>query len=181
MNETIFAMRKVQATSINPVQPICPMNSTRSLRLAAALAALALAGCVSPDTRIQSDPAAFARLSPDQQALVRAGRIAVGFDMDAVKLAMGNPDRVTLRTTASGQTQIWHYVTYDYSDDIFWGGYGGGFGGYYGGGWGRGRGFYGPGWGWGFGYPFGYDGIPHDRLRVTFSNGLVSSFQEERP
>lgn len=158
------------------------MNSTRFLQLAASLGVLALAGCQTPQSRIQSNPEAFARLAPTQQALVAAGQIAVGLDMGAVKIALGDPNRVTVRTTAAGQSQIWHYVTYDYGYP-YWG-YGGG---YYGGYWG-GRGFYGRGrwgggWGgWGVGYPLGYPERAHDRIRVTFdANGRVASFQEERP
>ncbi len=54
----------------------------------------------------------FARLTPDQQALVKAGKVAVGFDMDTVKLALGDPDRVVAETNASGRHEIWRYLTY---------------------------------------------------------------------
>jgi outer membrane protein assembly factor BamE (lipoprotein component of BamABCDE complex) len=157
-----------------------PMKSSRKLLLSsAALVALALCGCTTPEARIQKNPEVFAHLAPEQQALVKAGQVGVGFDMDAVKLALGNPDRITVHTTSKGQTQIWHYVTYEsFGGPMYFGGYYGGFGGY-----GR-RGFrggWGGGWG-GWGYPMGldYPSQAHDHYRITFdTNGRVVSIQEE--
>jgi len=45
----------------------------------------------------------------DQQVLVNARQIAIGFNVALVKLALGDPDRVTLRTDTAGSTVIWHY------------------------------------------------------------------------
>jgi outer membrane murein-binding lipoprotein Lpp len=78
------------------------MKTTRIFPLAcAALCAVLLAGCDSPDYRIKESPQVFDRLNPDQQALVKNGQIAVGFDMDAVKLALGDPTRIVMRTDGS--------------------------------------------------------------------------------
>jgi hypothetical protein len=149
------------------------MKNTRTLILAtvAACAAL-LAGCNTPETRIANSPQVFARLNPDQQALVKAGQIAVGFDMDTVKLALGDPDRVLMETNANGQHQIWRYVTYeDYQGVVIYGGY-----------WHRYRGWGGP-YFWG-GVPY-YDGYParvHERIRVIFDQtGHVSAIQQDMP
>jgi len=149
-------------------------NSRKLLFIAVALGSLAFVGCSTPSTRIQGNPEAFARLTPEQQALVKAGQIAVGFDMEAVKLALGAPDRVTLHTTAAGQTQVWHYVTYEASDGTVI------YTGYYHRRWGW-RG--GPGW-WGPGYAYevATPARVHDRFRVAFDrNGRVASIQEELP
>ena len=144
-----------------------------------ALAVLSLlAACSSPESRIKKDPEAFARIAPAQQELIKQGRVALGFDKEMVKLALGDPDRVRTRLDATGTTEVWHYVTY-YTDGgtmIYTGyyhrGYYGGYG-YYGGGpW---------GWGWG-GYPMGYDyatRVPHDRFRVEFREGKVTSIEQE--
>jgi len=64
----------------------------RSLFFAVILTGL-FAGCASPDKRISRSPEVFARLSPEQQALVKQGKVAVGFGADAVLLAVGSPDR----------------------------------------------------------------------------------------
>jgi outer membrane protein assembly factor BamE (lipoprotein component of BamABCDE complex) len=134
--------------------------------------AVLLAGCATPESRISHSPDAFARLNPDQQALVKAGRIAPGFDMEAVRLALGDPDRVIIHTDASGQHEVWHYVTYeDYQGGIIFTGY------------------YHRYWGWGG--PFFYGGAPYyqgypahvrDRIRVEFDgNNRVANVQQEKP
>ena len=101
-----------------------------------------------------------------------ARQIAVGFDMDTVKLALGDPDRVLIETDTNGQHQIWRYVTYeDYQGAVIYGGY-----------WHRYRGWGGP-YFWG-GVPY-YDGYPariHERLRVIFdATGHVAVIQQDVP
>lgn len=81
--------------------------------LFAALLALALAGCSTPDKRISRSPEVFARLTPEQQALVKEGKVAVGFDADAVLLAVGSPDRKWTRTDAAGVREVWSYTTWE--------------------------------------------------------------------
>jgi outer membrane protein assembly factor BamE (lipoprotein component of BamABCDE complex) len=135
------------------------MKTSRNFALATvALCAVLLAGCDTPDSRIRHSPDSFARLNPDQQALVKAGRIAPGFDMDAVKLALGDPDRIVVHTDASGQHEVWHYVTYEDAQGAII------FTGYY-------HRY------WGYGGPFFYGGAPyyngfparvHDRVLVVF-------------
>jgi hypothetical protein len=71
-----------------------------------------MCGCATPESRIREKPDVFARLTPDQQALVKAGKVEVGFDMDTVRLALGDPDRVVMDTNASGRHEVWRYVTY---------------------------------------------------------------------
>lgn len=145
---------------------------------AMALSSVWLAGCSTPDTRIRADPSAFAQLSPQQQQLVRAGRVGIGYSMEAVKLALGNPDRVTLRTNLNGEIQIWHYVQYDYYDAGFlYPGPGWGWGAGYGRRWGRGGGW--GGWG-GWGLMDDY-AVPYDHFRIEFKDGKVTSINEERP
>jgi outer membrane protein assembly factor BamE (lipoprotein component of BamABCDE complex) len=150
------------------------MKTSHALYLVAIVGAALLAGCSTPTSRIREHPDVFARLTPDQQALVTNGQIAVGFDMQTVKLALGDPDAITLQTTAMGQTQIWHYVTYETYDGYVI------YGGYYGRGWRRG---YGGGyWGgpWGDPYFAGYPARVHERFRVTFDRtGRVQSIQQE--
>ena len=71
-----------------------------------------LAGCSStPQWRINDNPAAFARLAPEQQQLVREGKIGIGFDATAVRLALGEPDRIREHTDAHGVREVWSYVT----------------------------------------------------------------------
>src|ERR1039457_6798642 len=96
------------------------MKTTRlSIVLAALAGTLWLAGCSSPQTRISDHPEVFAQLTPQEQALVRAGQVGLGFSTEAVKLALGQPDRITLRTDAMGQMQVWHYAETVYYDGAF--------------------------------------------------------------
>jgi outer membrane protein assembly factor BamE (lipoprotein component of BamABCDE complex) len=149
------------------------MKTTRTLIIAtvAACAAL-LAGCSTPESRISNSPQVFARLSPDQQALVKAGQVAVGFDMDTVRLAIGDPDRKLMETNASGQHEIWRYVTYeDYQGAVIFGGY-----------WHRERGWGGPYFAGGSAYYNGYPARVHERIRVVFdATGHVAAIQQDIP
>jgi len=149
------------------------MKTSRIILLSSAVFCLGLlAACDSPDTRIRNSPDVFARLTPDQQALVKSGQIAVGFNMDAVKLALGDPTRVTVNTDKSGEHEVWHYTTYEDSSGIVI------YSGYYHrwGGWGGPR-FWGD-----VGYYNGYPVRVHDRIRVDFDNNQrVASIQQEKP
>lgn len=45
--------------------------------------------------------------------MIRRGQVTIGFNGEMVRLALGEPDRLTMRTDADGESEIWHYVTYD--------------------------------------------------------------------
>ena len=138
---------------------------------AVALVAALVAGCNTPESRINASPGVFARLNPDQQALGKNGQIAVGFDMDTVKLALGEPSRIVVRTDSSGEHQVWHYVTYaDYQGDVIFGGY-----------WHRYRGWGGPYFYGGIPYYNGYPATVHDRIRVEFDQtGRVKAIEQDK-
>jgi outer membrane murein-binding lipoprotein Lpp len=93
------------------------MKTTLSVfALAAGLAVLA--GCSTPQSRINDNPAVYARLTPEQQQLIKDGKVAIGFDMAMVKLALGDPDRIRERTDANGTSETWSYVTYEGDDGL---------------------------------------------------------------
>jgi outer membrane protein assembly factor BamE (lipoprotein component of BamABCDE complex) len=137
-----------------------------------AIAVIALSGCSTPESRIARNPEVFAQLTPQQQLLVKAGQVGVGFDMAAVKLALGDPDRITVRTDSRGQMQTWHYVETAYYDGGFI--YAGGF-------WG-GRGYRSR---YGFGAGFNDPALPvtvmrtFDHFRIDFVNNKVVGISEE--
>jgi hypothetical protein len=137
------------------------MRTSARLLLAGVVAALLLTACATPASRIQANPGAFARLTPSQQALVQAGQIALGFDPDGVKLALGDPDRISARTDAGGETIIWHFTTYESEGRVLYTGH------YH-----TRRAW----WGWGAAYPYYLD-YPdrrvRERFRVEFSGGRV--------
>lgn len=146
------------------------------LRCAVALGAIWLAGCSTPATRIKGNPAVFARLNPEQQTLVKAGRVSLGMDESAVTLAVGKPDRVVMRNDATGETRVWRYGNYEnYYGGFYpysgWGGYGRGHHGWHG--------YGGYAWGYGgWGYPYG-PSQAYDRLRLEFRGGVVTSINQE--
>lgn len=78
--------------------------------------ALALVGCTSPAVRIEKNPEAYERLSAEQQAMVREGKVGIGFSREAVKLALGDPDRVWKRTDKNGESEAWSYTAYETFD-----------------------------------------------------------------
>jgi hypothetical protein len=130
------------------------------------------AGCASPEARHEADPDVFRRLTPAQQALVKAGRVAVGFDADTVRLALGEPDRITTRTDAAGDVQVWHYTTYEANGVILFTGtyqsyrrHGFGWEGY-----------------WGTPYPYYLDypdRVIHDRFSVELVDDRVTAIIPE--
>src|SRR4051812_43568570 len=90
------------------------MKTLRALLLATTAAAIAFSlGCSTPATRIRKNPELFAQLAPEQQEMIRRGQVAIGFNAEMVRLALGEPDRLTTRTDQDGTSEIWHYVTYD--------------------------------------------------------------------
>jgi len=76
--------------------------------LAAALL-LAGAGCSSTASRISQNQNEFNAFPPEVQAKIRAGEVEVGLTAAQVKMALGEPDRVATRTTATGTSEVWGY------------------------------------------------------------------------
>lgn len=127
-----------------------------------------LSGCSTPETRISKNPEVFARLTPEQQQLIKEGKVALGFDMPMVKLALGEPDRVRIRTDAQGTSEIWRYITYEADDGMIL--YSGFYHRYY---YGMGDPFY-PYY---LSYPRRHE---HERFRVVFREGKVVTIEHER-
>ena len=140
------------------VQPRYPM--TKQPVFAVLALALALAGCSTPDSRIEKNSAAFAAYTPAVQTKIRAGEVDVGFTSEMVQMALGKPDRVLRRRTASGTTEVWVYA--DNTPTI---GFGVGIGG----------GGHHSGGGVAVGTSTGGD--REDRLRVIFDSGKVSAVE----
>lgn len=139
---------------------------TLFLLVAAAMAAF-VAGCSTPETRIKAKPELFAKLTPTQQELIKKGEVGLGFDQEMVKLALGEPDRIFLRTEAGGSSEAWSYVTYEGDDGML----------LY-------RGYYHRYYNWSDAiYPY-YLSYPHrrerERFRVVFRDGKVVSIEQEK-
>lgn len=82
---------------------------TRITAVVSLLSVLIVAGCSTVESRISHDQAAFNSWPPVVQEQVRAGHINVGFNMDQVRVALGDPDWRYARTTPSGSYEVWGY------------------------------------------------------------------------
>lgn len=80
----------------------------RSLGLLAL--ASVLAGCATPASRIKRNPELFNSLPPEVQQGVQEGRVEIGYPRDAVRLALGAPNREYTRRTGDGTVQVWSYT-----------------------------------------------------------------------
>jgi hypothetical protein len=85
--------------------------SMRTIRplLGAFLLVLA-ASCATPESRVQKNQAVFNTWPADVQQKVRAGKIELGFTPAMVRVALGEPARVTTRTTGEGVAEGWIYA-----------------------------------------------------------------------
>lgn len=86
------------------------------LALAALAAATWLAGCATPEVRIRKHPEIVRELPPAQLDLIKDGKIEEGFDMDMVRLALGEPDHVKIRPQKDGSNEVWMYANYETRD-----------------------------------------------------------------
>ena len=84
------------------------MNPFRTACFAGPLALL-LAGCATPEKRIQQNQEVFDAFPVAAQARIRGGQIDLGFTPDMVRIALGEPHRQTLRRSADGEVEIWSY------------------------------------------------------------------------
>lgn len=147
----------------------------RALIPAAAVAAagLFLISCATPGPpgRIERYPDMYAALPPATQQAVREGRIQEGMSKDAVYLAWGKPDVVTMGSQSGVSFEHWRYTALQpiYHSNLTMG-YGFGYRGYYG------R-HYSPAY---FAYDTGPDYVPVTAAVVRFKNDRVVSWERAR-
>lgn len=71
---------------------------------------LMLAACASPKSqRISQNQSLFNTYTPTERKLIRMGEVAVGFDQDQVRMALGAPSRETTAATTGGKAVTWEY------------------------------------------------------------------------
>lgn len=74
------------------------------------LLTLLLAGCASSsNSRVSQNQAQFNSYTPGEQAMIKAGQVAVGFDQDMTRMALGDPSRETTIDAAGGKQIVWEY------------------------------------------------------------------------
>lgn len=70
---------------------------------------LLLSACASTSQRIDQNEALFNTYTPAEKKMIRTGQIAVGFDQDMVRMALGDPSREASVDTAGGKQLAWEY------------------------------------------------------------------------
>ncbi len=145
------------------------MSHTKLIAVATLGLALLLAACSSPQERIEENQAVFNSLPIAQQELIKQGRVAIGFGEEGVKLALGDPDRITQRSDEKGTEIIWRYVEYQDAGGAVL------YSGYY-------HRYYAPYYAPFYAYPYYLD-YPtrqeRDVQRVVFRNGKVIAVEQE--
>ena len=80
------------------------------------LLSLLLGGCATPEKRIKANTEVFSTFPAGDQALIREGKIAIGFSPKMVEIAKGRPTYINIRRTADQESTIWRYVqNYQYT------------------------------------------------------------------
>jgi len=126
---------------------------------------LLAASCSTPADRVQKNQAVYNSWPAEVQREVSAGRIAVGYLPDMVKVALGEPDNVfTVVDLANGPVETWSYLDHSPSFSI-----GVGVGG--------GNGSTSIGTGVSVG---GQNWGPNEKTRVVFEHGRVVAIQERK-
>jgi len=72
---------------------------------------LAVSGCATPEARINRNPELFASFPPDVQEKIRLGQVDIGFTGDMVTMALGQPNRIYARQSATGVIEVWSYTS----------------------------------------------------------------------
>jgi len=75
----------------------------------AALTLLFVACGTTKTQRISQNEALFNTYTPAERQMIRTGQVAVGFDQDMVRMALGDPSREATVDTAGGKQIVWEY------------------------------------------------------------------------
>lgn len=139
------------------------MKTSRAWTTLLVASVLLVAGCATPERRISRNPEAFAKLTPEEQQMIREGKVGIGFTAEMVKLALGEPDRTYTRTDEAGTSLLWVYATYETDEGavLF-------------------RGYYHRYWCDPLYYPYYMNNSgrrERDAIKVTFTGGRVSAIE----
>ncbi len=77
--------------------------------LATCLLMVVLVGCSSVSSRIERNRAEYETYPMAVREKIVAGQVDVGFTPEQVGMALGEPDRVSTRTTPDGVSEVWSY------------------------------------------------------------------------
>jgi hypothetical protein len=66
-------------------------------------------GCSSVHSRIEQNRPQYSTWPLEVREKIAAGKVDVGFTPQQVRVALGEPDYISTRTTADGTTEVWGY------------------------------------------------------------------------
>ena len=88
-------------------------------QLLCALSIVLISGCSTTSQRIDENGPQFNSYTAAEKRLIRTGQIAVGFDEDQVRMALGDPSHIKSDTRSSGTRYIWEYNELEPDYNIF--------------------------------------------------------------
>lgn len=135
------------------------MPAKSLFRLPLLSAAVLLAACSSPASRIDDQKSAYESYPAEVQQKLAAGQIGLGYTQEQALIALGQPRRRFNRTTATGSEEVWSYSAR--SGPSFGFGLGGGSGNV----------------GGGIGLST-YGNNADEKMRVVFADGKVTAIEE---
>lgn len=85
------------------------MPTYATFRLPLLAAALLIAACSSPASRIEDSKSAYDSFPPEVQQKLAAGKVDIGYSKDQALIALGEPRRRYNRTSTTGSEEVWSY------------------------------------------------------------------------
>ena len=92
------------------------------MKISHALCALSIAlisGCSTTNQRIEEHGPQFNSYTAAEKRLIRSGQIAIGFDENQVRMALGDPSHIKSDTSSNGTRYIWEYNELEPDYNIF--------------------------------------------------------------
>jgi hypothetical protein len=103
--------RKQRPASPDPMSfPRFSPNRSPAVVFFLALVSL-LSGCSTIASRIEEKAAVYDNLDPQVQAMIRQGRVELGYTPEMVYMALGHPDEHSEHVTTEGRQAIWIYTS----------------------------------------------------------------------
>ena len=75
-----------------------------------ALTTVVVACASTPESRIEENQEKFDRYPAETQAILRSGKVDIGYDQDMVRIALGDPDETSTEISDEGEMLIWAYI-----------------------------------------------------------------------
>lgn len=96
-----YSLKKIPKSSQRS-SPVTKYNFMKTINLFFVLSLILVSAC----STTKSYPPEFYGYTPEEQRLIRNGQIAVGFNENQVRMALGNPSSVA---RSSGESYFWTY------------------------------------------------------------------------